>query len=110
MEFFCGFPGNSIEMPLQRLAAPGLHDGPGQRDESLPGELGSGVACKEEDPAAIDPSSPTKSARPSPTAVLSAGLVVDHDDWPAKRTIYRWLEKHADFAQKYALAREMQAE
>ena len=30
--------------------------------------------------------------------------------WPAERTVYQWLEKNEDFAQKYARARERQAD
>ena len=31
-------------------------------------------------------------------------------DFPDESTVYRWLEKHADFREKYAGAREMQAD
>lgn len=34
----------------------------------------------------------------------------ERDDFPAERTIYQWLEKHEEFAQKYARARERQAD
>lgn len=32
------------------------------------------------------------------------------DDMPDKGTVFRWLEKNADFATRYARARELQAE
>ncbi len=31
-------------------------------------------------------------------------------DFPGERTVYQWLEKHEEFAQKYARAREQQAD
>lgn len=34
----------------------------------------------------------------------------ERSDLPAERTIYQWLEKHPEFAQKYARARERQAD
>jgi len=47
-------------------------------------------------------------------AVASGGalyrMCAERDDLPAERTIYQWLEKHPSFAQKYARARERQAD
>lgn len=34
----------------------------------------------------------------------------ERDGWPREGTIYRWIEKHPDFREKYARAREIQAE
>lgn len=34
----------------------------------------------------------------------------EREGWPAERTIYQWLEKHEEFVQKYARARERQAD
>jgi predicted ATPase with chaperone activity len=35
-------------------------------------------------------------------------LCADRDDLPAERTVYQWLEKSTEFAQKYARARDRQ--
>jgi len=35
-------------------------------------------------------------------------LCEERPDFPAERTVYRWLETHMAFAQKYARARELQ--
>lgn len=47
-------------------------------------------------------------------AVASGGALYrmceERDDLPAERTIYQWLERHPEFAQKYARARERQAD
>jgi len=37
-------------------------------------------------------------------------LCEDRKDFPAESAVYRWLEKHDDFREKYARARERQAE
>lgn len=38
-------------------------------------------------------------------------LLCDQEDgWPHEATVYRWLEKHEDFREKYARARERQAD
>jgi hypothetical protein len=47
-------------------------------------------------------------------AIASGGalykMVEKLDHWPDERTIYRWLEKNDAFRQKYARARERQAD
>ena len=44
--------------------------------------------------------------------ILGRSLVqiCDDPDFPDTATVYRWLEKHEDFRDKYARARELQAE
>ena len=37
-------------------------------------------------------------------------LCEERDDFPAEGTVYRWLEKHPEFQEKYIRARERQAE
>lgn len=32
----------------------------------------------------------------------------ERDDFPGERTVYQWLDRHPEFAQKYARARELQ--
>ena len=36
--------------------------------------------------------------------------ICEADDFPSERTVYRWLEQNEDFRQKYARARELQAD
>lgn len=36
--------------------------------------------------------------------------ICEDKDFPGERTVYRWLEQHEEFRQKYARAREFQAE
>ncbi len=40
----------------------------------------------------------------------SVRQIADSPDMPGQRTIYQWLQKHDEFAQQYARAREAQAE
>ena len=37
-------------------------------------------------------------------------LCEERDDFPSEATVYRWLEKHSEFQEKYTRARERQAE
>lgn len=37
-------------------------------------------------------------------------LMCERADWPGESTVYQWLEKHQEFAEKYARARERQAD
>jgi hypothetical protein len=37
-------------------------------------------------------------------------LCEERDDFPAESTVYQWLERHTEFAEKYARARERQAD
>lgn len=32
----------------------------------------------------------------------------EQDDFPGERTVYQWIDRHPEFAQKYARARELQ--
>lgn len=40
----------------------------------------------------------------------SLRMICVSDEFPADRTVYRWLEAHEEFRQQYARARELQAE
>lgn len=37
-------------------------------------------------------------------------LCAEREGWPSERTVYRWLEEHEDFRQKYARARDRQSD
>jgi hypothetical protein len=41
---------------------------------------------------------------------MSLREIADADDMPAQSTIYLWLQRHAEFSEQYARAREAQAE
>lgn len=46
-------------------------------------------------------------------AIASGGALYrlcEQDGWPAEGTVYRWLEKEQEFREKYARARERQAD